>query len=446
LKENNHILAGDRIGKLLVQLSFPAMIGMVVQSLYNVVDSIFVGRGVGMLGIAGIAIVFPIQMVMSAVAQMLGIGGASLISRSLGEGNLPRANRTFGNVLTGVIVIGAIFATLGNIFIDELLKLFGATDSILPYAKDYASIILFGSVLFSFAMATNGTIRAEGKAKVAMTTMLISAGLNTILDPIFIFWFGWGIKGAAWATVLSQAVTVVYLVYYFWAGKSILKLSRQDFMIDRKIMREIVAVGSASFFRMVSSSFIAVVANHSLKFYGGDVYIAIFGIINRLVAFVMMPMLGISMGVQPIAGYNFGAKRYDKARRAVHLGNKAATGISILGFLVLFLFPKALLSLFTTDQQLIEHGVPAMRIFVSSLPLLGFIITGGTLFQSIGKAKQALYLAVFRQICLIPLLLILPPLFRTTGIWLSFPITDVIFFFVTWEMYQRQMKDLSLKT
>jgi len=441
MNENNHILADERVGRLLVSLSTPAMIGMFVTALYNVVDTIFVGRGVGTLAIAGIAIVFPIQMVVMAIAQMLGIGGAAMISIALGAGDYPKAEKTFGNVLMLVVGFGIIMATLGNIFIDELLRIFGASNTILPYSKDYASIILYGTVFFSFAMTSNSIVRSEGRAIMAMVSMLVSAILNIILDPIFIFGFGWGIKGAAWATVISQFAAVIYLVIYFSAGKSSLKIKPKDLLLETKIVTEILAIGSASFLRQISTSIMVIFMNHTLRIYGGDLVIAIFGIMHRILMFISMPIFGIAQGLQPITGFNYGAKRYEKAKRVLHLSIQATTIIGITGAVIIILFPRILLSVFTTDQNLIEIGSRALRIFIIALPFTGFQVVGTTLFQAIGKARQALELTVGRQVVLIALVFLLSHWFQLDGIWVAFPLADFLFFFVVLALYLPQLHE-----
>jgi putative MATE family efflux protein len=444
MKEQNekHILADDHIGRLLFKLSTPAIIGMFVMALYNLVDTVFVGRGVGALGIAGITIVFPIQMFVMAIAQMLGIGGASIISRALGARDPERADRTFCNVLTGVLILGVSLALLGNVFIDQLLRLFGATGTILPYARDYAQIILFGTIFFSFAMASNNIVRSEGRATIAMTTMIISAVLNMILDPIFIFGFGWGIKGAAGATVISQAVTVFYLLYYFSSGKSSLRIRWRCFRIHPQIFREVLAIGAASFIRQISGSIMVMIMNNTLSVYGGDLSIAVFGILHRLLMLVSMPLFGIAQGLQPIVGYNYGARQYHKARHVLRLANYSTSLIALVGAIVIYLVPKLFFQLFSTDAQLIQEGVSSIRIFILAVPLLGFQVVGATLFQSLGKAKEAILLTVSRQILLIVLILLLPGFFALKGIWASFPITDFIFLFVTLAMYLPQVKKL----
>jgi len=441
LNNNNHILADEKVGRLLVNLSTPAMVAMLVTALYNVVDTIYIGRGVGPMAIAGITIVFPIQMLVMAIAMMVGIGGASVISRALGAGDYEKANTTFGNVLLSIVIFGLSLAFLGNIFIDQLLALFGASDTILPYARDYARIILLGTVFFSFSMSSNNVVRSEGRAKVAMTTMLISAILNIILDPIFIFGFKWGIKGAAAATVISQIVTVLYLAYYFYSGKSSLTLHLRNLRLKKGIMREIVVVGSPSLVRQLSASVMIVVINNTLRVYGGDISIALFGIMHRMLMFVSMPLFGIAQGMQPIVGFNYGAKRYDKAKRVLALSIKATTIVSTVGAIFLISFSKIIISIFTKDPELIRMGVPAVRIFIMSLPVFGFQVVGSTLFQAIGKAREALFLTVSRQIFLIGLILVLPRLFKLTGVWMTFPLTDFVFFFVTLLLYLPQLRE-----
>ncbi|MBU4446566.1 MATE family efflux transporter [bacterium] len=439
------MLADERVGRLLVKLSTPAMVAMFVMALYNLVDTIFVGRGIGSLAIAGITIVFPIQMLVMAIAMMLGIGGASIISRSLGAEDYEKANKTFGNVLTMVIVFGLLTASLGNIFIDDLLQLFGATGNILPFARDYAQIILIGTIFFSFSMASNNIIRSEGRAKVAMTTMLISAILNIILDPIFIFGFGWGIRGVALATVLSQMTTVLYLIYYFSTGKSSLKIHLKDFILSKKIVVETFAIGSASFIRQISGSILIIIMNNTLKVYGGDLSIAAFGIMHRLLMFVAMPIFGIAQGLQPITGFNYGAKRFDKVKRALSLSIKSATTVGLIGAIILIVFPDKLLAVFTRDQELLAIGSRALRIYIFALPLFGFQVVGTTLFQSIGKARQALWLTVSRQLVMIALILTLSRIFYLDGVWFSFPIVDFLFFFVTLAFYLPQMREFDTK-
>jgi len=345
---NNHSknLGTEKISSLLLKMSAPAIVGMMVQALYNLVDTIFVGRGVGTMGIAGLTIAFPIQMISMAVAQTIGIGGASIISRSLGSDDPERAERTMGNIFLLVIAISSITTILGLIFIEPILRFFGATETILPYSMEYMKVILLGTVFFSFAVASNSIVRSEGNAKVAMFTMLISAGLNIILDPIFIFVFNMGIRGAAIATVLSQATTAIYLVYYFVYGKSVISFKIKNLKPDFKIIYETFVIGASSFARQVSGSFIAIILNNTLAFYGGDLAIAAYGIINRLLMFTFMPLFGVVQGLQPIVGYNYGAKQYDRVKETIFLSFWGSTlnPISVTISLLTLTFPNSIIS------------------------------------------------------------------------------------------------------
>jgi len=437
------MLAEEGIGKLLLKLSVPAMIGMLVQALYNFVDTIFVGRGVGSLGIAGITISFPVQIFVMAFAQLMGIGGASIISRSLGAGDKPKANRTAGNIFTVVVFFGLAMALLGLSLLKPILTLLGASPTIMPYAADYLGIILFGTFFFSFAMATNSIVRAEGNAKVAMYTMLISAILNIILDPIFIFGFGMGVKGAALATVISQATTAFYLLYYFLSGKSLLHVGFHDLKPDIPIIKESFAIGFSAFVRQVAGSVLGIIMNNSLVIYGGDIAVAAFGIINRLLMVFLMPMFGINQGFMPILGFNYGAKKYDRALKAIKLSTIAESIISTLAFIVLFSFPGFLIGIFSKDTELILMGSSAMRKVILFLPLVGFQVIGAGMFQALGKAFPALILSMARQILfLIPIVLVLPHIAGLDGVWFSFPIADASAFLITLVLFIKQIRNL----
>jgi MATE family, multidrug efflux pump len=453
VNEQSRMLENENIGKLLMKLSIPATIGMMVQALYNFVDTVFVGQGVGVYAIAGIAIAFPIQMVVMAVAQMLGIGGASIISRSLGAKDVKKAEKTMGNIFALVLIISTGIALLGSVFTVPLLKLFGATDQILPYATQYARVILMGTIFFSFAMASNNIVRAEGNAKIAMYTMLISAGLNILLDPIFIFetiplinlpGLNMGIRGAALATVVAQATTAVYLLYYFLKGKSSLKFHMSNLKLDFVIIKEMIAIGSAAFFRQVAGSILAIILNKSLAIYSGSMAIAVYGVVNRLMMFTFMPLFGVVQGVQPIIGYNFGANKPERVKEAMRLATVITTIMSTFGFLVLMIFPEKMISIFNNDPKLIRMGVDAIKTIVLALPLVGFQVVGASYFQAIGKALPSLVLSMSRQVLfLIPLILILPVYFDISGIWASFPLADTMAAFVTFVMVVKEMKVLN---
>jgi putative MATE family efflux protein len=432
MDKRSEMLANERIGSLLLKLSLPAAIGMIVQASYNVVDAIFVGRGVGPMGIAGITIDFPIQMVVMAVAQMIGIGAASIVSRSLGAQNKERAEKALGNSFTLSLGIGLLITVLGLLFIDPLLKVFGSTETILPYAKTYLNVILFGTFFTTFGMASNNVVRAEGNAKIAMWTMLIGALMNIGLDPLFIFGFHMGIKGAAIATVISQFATFIWLLIYYLSGKSVMKFRVRNLKLDRSVTKETFSIGVSSFVRQISASIIIAILNNTLGFYGGDMAITIYGLVNRLSSFALMPSFGVAQGFQPIAGFSYGAKRFDRTRRSMYLATIAATVVTTVGFLVMELFPRQLIGMFTTDQSLISSTVSPLRIVVMIYPMVGFMAIVSTMFQAIGKALQAFVLSMARQIIfLIPLVLVLPKFFKLPGVWYSFPIADFLTMFLS---------------
>ncbi|MBN2324386.1 MAG: MATE family efflux transporter [Spirochaetes bacterium] len=445
IKENN-ILESDRIGMLLFRLSVPAMIGMITTALFNVVDTIFVGRGVGSLGIAGVTIVFPIQMLVMSMAQLIGIGGASIVSRALGAHDPERAERTMGTMMLSSILIGTVLVVLGYLFTDRILTAFGATDAIRPYAKDYLVIMLIGNLYFPYAVSTNNVIRAEGRAGYAMITMLISAVLNIILDPIFIFRLQLGVRGAAIATVIAKGVTAVWVTLYFFTGKSMVRYRLRNFRFYRKITGEIFAIGTASFVRLIAMSILVVAVNNILARMGGDLYIAVMGIVLRLLQFFTMPILGIAQGLQPIAGYNYGGKRYDKTKRAVKIGLFTATVISVFGFLLMFIFARGFLVLFTKDTALITSGIRPLRYVILLFPIVGAQIIGASTFQAIGKAVHSIVLSISRRaLVLIPLLFILPKLLGISGVWIAFPISDALSFLITLTLLIFQLREFTDK-
>ncbi len=441
MKDLHKMLGDEKIGKLLLKLSIPATIGMLVQAMYNFVDTIFVGRGVGSLGIAAISISFPVQIFIMAFAQMFGIGGASIISRALGGKNQEKADRTAGNVIGASLLFGVSMAAIGILFLEPLLRALGASDNIIPYARDYLGVILIGTAFFSFGMAMNNVIRAEGKAKIAMLTMLISALLNIILDPIFIFALDMGIRGAAIATVISQAVTSVYVLGYFSFGKSSLKVRLKSLLPEWSIIREMVTVGLSAFSRQVAGSMLAIIMNNSLVFYGGDIAVSVYGVINRLLMVFVMPMFGINQGFAPILGYNYGARKLRRARDSVRLSTIVTTSLAVFSTVLMMIFARQLIGIFTNEAQLIELSTKALRIVIIALPSIGVQVIASGMFQALGKAGPALFLSLLRQIIiLIPLVLIMPGYFGIDGIWLSFPLADSIAFVISLAFYIRELR------
>lgn len=440
-KDIHKMLGEEKIGRLLLNLSLPATIGMLVQAMYNFVDTIFVGKGVGSMGIAGISISLPVQIFVMAFAQMFGIGGASVISRSLGERDHKKARRAAGNVMVFSVAFGLVMTLLGQFFLDQLLIMLGASEAIIPYAREYLGIILLGSAFFSFGMAMNHVVRAEGKPKIAMAAMLISAVLNIILDPIFIFSLNMGIRGAALATVLSQAATSIYVLFYFLSGKSLLRVSLRSLIPEWRIMRETVSVGLSAFSRQVAGSLLAVVLNNSLVFYGGDIAVAVYGVINRLLMVFIMPMFGVNQGFLPIVGYNYGARKMRRARESVKLASAVTTMIALFSSIVMFLFARQLISIFTDETELIESTIFALRIVILATPTIGVQVIASGMFQALGKALPALFLSLLRQIIiLIPLILVIPRFLGINGIWISFPLADLIAFAISLVFYLRELK------
>jgi len=422
-----NVLDDDRIGRLLLKLSLPAFMGMFVMTLYNVVDTIFIGHYVGPLGIAGLSIVFPIQMLTMGIGQMTGMGGASLVSRLIGVRNTPRAEHALGNALTFTIIISVALTVVGLSNPDLWLRLMGASGTILPYARDYMTIILTGVLFRTFAMSQNFLIRATGNARVPMIGMIMGAGLNIALDAIFIIPLGMGVKGAALATVISQLITSLYFLRYYLSGKSFLRVHLQNMIIKWDILKSILAIGISSFARTAAQSLAVVFVNRALVVFGGDLAISSFGLIQRIMMFALMPGIVIGQGMQPILGFNYGAKRYDRALRVIKIAVIAATIYSIIAFFALYFAPGLFIRAFTTDSELIVLAVHAARHIFFAAYLIGFIVVGSIVFQAIGKARQAFVTAIARPaLFLLPLVFILPNYWQLNGVWLAFPITDAL--------------------
>ena len=420
-------LGAAPIRTLLIKYSAPAMIAMFVSSTYNLVGAIFVGQGAGTLALAGLAIAFPIQMVILGVGMMIGIGSASVVSRALGAGDQRKAEQTAGTSFIVTAAIAVLMAAGGWIFMDPMLRLFGATETILPYAADYLEVILLGNVFYAVSVSSNNIVRSEGAAQVAMRSMIIGAVVNFVLDPVFIFGFGMGIRGAAVGTVIANACTFAYLCRYFMSGKSMLRIRRRDLLPHFPIMPEVFRIGGASFFQMILGSIMVIPINHMIGIYGEDMHFAIVGIGNRAMMFFFMPIFGLVQGLQPIIGFNYGARKLDRVIEAVRKAAIYATVLSTGAFLVLGVFTGPVLRLFSPDPGLIDAGVPIIRILILAMPFVGFQMVGGSLFQAIGKSRPAFVISLSRQaLLLLPLVLVLPRYFGLTGIWISFPIADTL--------------------
>jgi len=423
---SDQMLGTQGIGKLLLRLSVPATVAMLVMGLYNVVDTIFVGRGVGTEAIGGLTVAFPFQIIVMAFAGMIGFGTASVVSRNLGAGDRERAYTAAGNAFTVSIGFGLLATVLGYALLDPILRLFGATPVLLGYAREYLSVILAGSVFITFSMAVNNVVRAEGKATVAMVTMILGAVANMILDPIFIFAFRMGIRGAALATVISQMLSFVFLAAFYAGGRSALKIRLRHLKPRGSVLREVFSLGVPAFIRQGGASIVLILVNNLLGRYGGDIYLSVFGVVFRILHFVLMPLMGLVQGFQPITGFNYGAGNIDRVRHAVRLSLAVSTAVAVVGFLVLSLLPGPIFRIFSTDMNLITAGIPVLRVVVLIIPFVGIQMIGASYFQAVGKAVPAFFLGLSRQfIFLLPLMIVLPLLFGLWGVFAAYPLADL---------------------
>jgi len=445
MNKNSKALGEENIGKLLKKLSVPATMGMMVNALYNLVDTIFLGRFVGVDAIGALAIAFPIQMIVLAFGIMVGIGTASAASRALGAEEVEKADHIVGNAFLSIIIIGILLVTIGRYYLNPILLLFGATENLLPLAYDYMNIILMGSIFLTIQIVSNNVIRSEGNAKVAMISMMIGTGFNIFMDPIFIELLGFGIKGAAIATIIGQTLGFVYVMNYFYRGKSNFKIMPHHLKPNFEYIKEIFSVGFPTFMRNVAGSVLAIVANNSLAFYGGDIALSVYGVIQRVLRFALMPMFGIVQGFQPIASYNYGARNYHRVKEVIKVGLKALVIYATVSIIFVQLFPEFIISLFNNDPELITLGKKALRIVTMMMPLIGVQVLAGSMYQALGKPKPALIVSMSRQtLFLIPLILILPNFFKMglMGVYWSFPIADVLSIILSVYMLRRQMKRL----
>lgn len=418
-------LESKSVGKLLFQLSVPAVIGMLVNALYSVVDRIFIGRGVGSLALSGVAVTFPITNIIMAVGMLVGIGAASVVSIKLGQKKNEEAERIVGNAFLLTLILTIFITILGLIFLDPLLKVLGASEDTLPYAKTFSTILLTGAVLQNVGFGLNPIIRSQGDAKTAMKTMLIGAILNTILNPIFIFVFKLGVAGSALATLISQAVCSIWVVYYL-SAKSIIRLKRHHMKLNLTTIGEISSIGVSPFIMQVSASFVTIVINTSLKKYGGDLAIGAYSLISSIAMLILMPAFGVNQGAQPIIGYNFGAGNAARVKKALFYSIIVNTCITALGWILIELFPVAIIKIFNGDDtELIHIASNGLRLYLLAIFTVGAQSACINYFQSIGKALISMLLSLLRQvIILIPLVLILPHYLALNGIWVAGATSD----------------------
>lgn len=420
-------LGTESIGKLLMQYAVPAIIAMTASSLYNMVDSIFIGHGVVTMALSALALTFPLMNLGAAFGALVGVGAATLISVKLGQKDYDTAQRVLGNVFVLNILLGLAFTVIVFPFLNPILYFFGGSDETVEYARQFMEIILLGNVVTHLYLGLNAVLRASGHPKQAMYATIATVAINTILAPIFIFMFDWGIRGAAIATVSAQVIALLWQLKQFNNANELLHFRRGIFRLKRKIVFDSLAIGMSPFLMNLAACLIVILINQGLKKYGGDLAIGAFGIVNRLVFIVVMIVMGLNQGMQPIAGYNFGAKLYDRVNKVLKLTIIYATCVTTFGFLVGMLAPNLVVGIFTSDAELTELSATGLRITVMFFPIIGFQMVTSNFFQSIGMAGKAIFLSLTRQmLILLPCLLILPHFFGVAGVWYSMPVSDLL--------------------
>lgn len=415
------------VGKLLMQYAIPAIIAMTASSLYNMVDSIFIGQGVGPLAISGLAITFPLMNLSAAFGAAVGVGASTFISVKLGQKDYDTAKHILGNTMTLNLIMGLGVGLVCLLFLDPIIRFFGASDQTIPYARDYMVIILLGNVITHMYFGLNSVLRAAGKPKHAMSATIFTVVLNTLLDPLFIYTFGLGIKGAAYATVLAQSLALIWQLYIFSRPKELLHFKRGTFRPQPSIIRNIIAIGLSPFSMNVCACIVVILINNSMVHYGSDLAVGAYGIANKVAFIFVMINMGVNQGMQPIAGYNYGAMRYDRLMKVVKYSIIAATAIMTTGFIIAMTIPGPCARLFTTDPTLIDLSAKGIRYIMVAFPVVGYQMVVSNFFQSIGKAKISIMLSLSRQLLiLLPLLLILPTMFGINGVWFSMPVSDTL--------------------
>jgi len=438
MNEKTKELANLPIPRLMLKFFIPAFIGVFVNAMYNIVDRIFIGQGVGSMALSGVSVTFPIMLIIMGFGMLIGIGAGVLVSINLGKHDLNKAESVLGTSFLLMLLVSVLITVIGFSIKGPMLHSFGATAETIQYANDYLDIILAGTVFQVVGFSLNNIIRAEGNAKVAMFSMIISAGTNMILNPIFIFGMGMGVKGSAYATVISMVVLTVWVLFHFKSSKSVIKLRPENIRINWKILFEIMAIGMAPFVMQIANSIVQGLINTKLIAFGGDLAVGAMGIVNSVATLIVMSIVAVNMASQPIISFNYGAKAYGRVKETLRIAIISATIISILAFICVETIPESIVKLFnSTDTGLLNFGIDGLRLALLALPVVGFQVVTGNFFQSMGNAKIAVLLTLLRQvIILIPLLFILPNHFGLHGIWMSMPISDfcsaiIVIFFLT---------------
>lgn len=438
MNEKTKELAELKVSRLMLKFFIPSFIGVFVNALYNIVDRVFIGQGVGSMALSGISVIFPVMLIVMGFGMLIGIGAGVLVSINMGKRDMNKAEQVLGSSFLFMLLVSVLITAIGFAIKGPMLQSFGATPETIEYANDYLDIILAGSVFQVVGFSLNNIIRAEGNARIAMYSMIISAGTNLVLDPIFIFGFDMGVKGAAYATVISMIVLTLWVLLHFRSSKSVVKLKAENIRFDYKILVEISAIGMAPFFMQIANSFVQGLLNTKLISFGGDLAVGAMGIVNSVATMIVMAIVAINMASQPIISFNYGAKSFGRVKEALKIAMISASAIAIFAFAMVQLFPGQIVKLFnTSDAGLLDFGSDGLRLGLLALPFIGFQVVAGNFFQSMGQAKIAVLLTLLRQvIILIPLLFILPNHFGLRGIWISMPISDlcsaaiVVFFLI----------------
>ncbi len=444
--ERQRQLATRPVGRLLIQFATPSIIAMSASAIYNLCDSIFIGQGAGPLAIAGLAITFPLMNISTAFGAMFGVGAGAQTSVKMGEGNQARALQIFGNMLRLDVTVGLVLTIIGLICLDPILRMFGASEATLPYARDYMQIILAGNIITHTFLGMNDQLRATGNPRRAMCAQLIAVVVNIVLDAIFIMGLGWGMRGAALATVLGQLTAWCYEIRFFFDKSSFVHFSRVGLKIRFDIIREILAIGLSPFSMNLCNCLIVIILNHQLLQQGGpegDAFVGVYGIVNRCAMLIIMMVMGFGQGLQPIVGFNVGARLFHRVVGVTRFALVCATLVMTVGFTIVMCFPGWLASLFTSDPGIIEKCIPALRITLCAFPLVGPQMISTSFFQSTRKAGTAIFLSMSRQLVfLLPLLLVLPNYWGVNGVWSAMCISDTIAFMLAMVLLMRQMRRL----
>lgn len=447
MDNSKNILGTESIGRLLLKYSVPAIIGMMVNALYNVVDRVFIGNipGVGPLAITGLGVTMPIMSIIIAFGTLIGVGATTNVSLKLGQGDRNKAEQIVGNAVSLSVLIGILIAIFGTIFSNKMLMVFGASQSTIGYAKDYMGIILIGAIFNIMSMMFSNLIRGDGNPKLSAAIMAAGCFMNIVLDAIFIFGFNMGIQGAALATIISQAVSTIWGLTYYLRGKSNVEFKKINLKLDKTIIKTIFAIGMSPFAMQLANSMVQLMFNNSLKVYGGDLAIGAMATISSINMLFVMPAFGFVQGMQPIVGFNYGAKKYDRAKKTLKISLMLATVVFVVGALVIQLAPQLLVGAFNKDQELMNITVNGLRKYAFAMPIVGISIVGSNFIQSIGKAKMSMLLGLLRQvIVLIPMIMILPNFMGLNGIWLAQPTADIVSAIITGIVLVKEIKKYDL--